>query len=64
MSENVQIKAMLSRLLKRVYQRGLPYLFITLALCNGVYFTYAMLTGHLDQVVDSISTRSDSSTIK
>ncbi|NUF14376.1 hypothetical protein [Acinetobacter lactucae] len=26
-------------------QHGLPYLFIALVLCNGVYFAYAFITG-------------------
>lgn len=32
--------------LQFLFQRGLPYLFIALALCNGIYFAYALLTGH------------------
>ncbi|MEQ1065239.1 hypothetical protein ABLB96_00655 [Acinetobacter sp. XH1741] len=31
---------------KMLLQHGLPYLFIVLALCNGIYFAYALLTGH------------------
>ncbi|HCA4899791.1 hypothetical protein [Acinetobacter baumannii] len=36
----------LAWLSKFLFQRGLPYLFIALALCNGIYFAYALLTGH------------------
>ncbi|MFI8011530.1 hypothetical protein ACIF8R_15310 [Acinetobacter sp. ABJ_C4_1] len=36
----------LAWLSKLLLQRGLPYLFIALALCNGIYFAYALLTGH------------------
>lgn len=44
-------RASLTWLSKLLLQHGLPYLFIVLALCNGIYFAYALLTGHfVDQL--------------
>ncbi|HCW3841618.1 TPA: hypothetical protein OXK49_001542 [Acinetobacter baumannii] len=46
MRKSKQKESPLAWLSKFLFQRGLPYLFIALALCNGIYFAYALLTGH------------------
>ena len=45
MSRNKRKQTIMAQLKNRLIQRGLPYLFIALILCNGVYFAYAFING-------------------
>ncbi|MCK0911823.1 hypothetical protein BFR85_001965 [Acinetobacter pittii] len=45
MSKSKRKKTIMAQLKNLLVQHGLPYLFIALVLCNGVYFAYAFITG-------------------
>jgi hypothetical protein len=45
MSRNKRKQTIMAQLKNLLVQRGLPYLFIALILCNGVYFAYAFING-------------------
>jgi len=40
-----QKETVMAQLKNLLLQHGLPYLFIALVLCNGVYFAYALING-------------------
>ncbi|MCU7697735.1 hypothetical protein OD757_10955 [Acinetobacter sp. AYS6] len=45
MRKNKRKETIMAQLKNRLIQSGLPYLFIALVLCNGVYFAYAFING-------------------
>ncbi|ARD27670.1 MULTISPECIES: hypothetical protein [Acinetobacter calcoaceticus/baumannii complex] len=45
MSKIKRKETIMAQLKNLLVQHGLPYLFIALVLCNGVYFAYAFITG-------------------
>ncbi|MBJ9723162.1 hypothetical protein I5515_15300 [Acinetobacter calcoaceticus] len=45
MSRNKRKLTIMAQLKNLLVQHGLPYLFIALILCNGVYFAYAFING-------------------
>lgn len=45
MRKSKQKETVMAQLKNLLLQHGLPYLFIALVLCNGVYFAYALING-------------------
>ena len=45
MRKSKRKETVMAQLKNLLLQHGLPYLFIALILCNGVYFAYAFING-------------------
>ena len=45
MRKSKRKETVMAQLKNLLLQHGLPYLFIALVLCNGVYFAYAFING-------------------
>ena len=45
MRKSKRKETLMAQLKNLLLQHGLPYLFIALVLCNGVYFAYALING-------------------